>query len=74
MFAPQAERSFGLPRFMSTRPSLARSVLAQSAVGIEHALPVTLYRLQRRGAGKEQRVALLGGPGQVICRGQHFSW
>ena len=42
------------------------------AVGVEDALTMPMDRLQRRDAGKEQRVALFGGSGQVIGRDQHF--
>jgi hypothetical protein len=42
------------------------------AIWIEHALLVAVDRLQCRRAGEEQRVALLGGPGQVIRCAQHL--
>jgi hypothetical protein len=41
------------------------------AVG-KHAFLVAVDRLQRRRACKEQLVTLLGGPGQMVRRGQHL--
>src|SRR5689334_9257951 len=51
---------------------LALSPTVFFAIWVEDPLVVPVDRLQRRRAGEEQRVALFGGPRQMICCGQYL--